>query len=1145
MGKLTVTAGLCLVIASLVSVSTASTAHSPKLVCHFNLDAKNRAHYGRFTVSDINPNLCTHLIFGSADINNLKHLAYNHQNEEEHYWSCNALKTRNTELKTMLEVGGSPFDNLKFTTMVATEANRKTFIESVIRLLRYYGFDGLNVDWRYPGSAYKDKFTLLCKELKEAFLAESKLTGRDSLIVTASVSAVKATIDESYEVAQIAAQLDFINVMTYDFAHSSGAVTFHHSGLYQASLHNGADIYLNAAFAMSYWSTQGAPKYKLNLGIAAFGKTYELSSAPSLGASVNGPGEAGPYTSKAGFLAYYEICQFLPGATIQFIPDQKVPYATKGDQWVGYDNQNSLAYKVKYIKDNGFGGAFLTSLDLDDFSGYFCKHGNYPFTSHLHSLLIPGFPNLCIGKANGLYSNSLDPSTYFNCWEGVGHIQKCPADLVFTQYSQSCEHPTTTSTENPCYGRLYGLYPHPHYPHCYYNCGHGIAHLQCCPANLVFKSSCQCCDYDTTTYNANTCFGKNNVLVPNPQDPYSYYKCITGYAHLLYCPSYSVFKTSLCVYPTPIANPCHGKPSGVYANHNDPYSFYHCDHGITYHKYCPTYSVFKQSCRCCAHPTTTHTGIPCNKLSNGLLPYPGDNHCFYHCSNGIAYKKRCPANLVFNPSCHCCDYPTSTPTVNPCIGVSNGYYAYTPDPHCFYKCASGNHHFLVCPKNYVYKHSSHCCVYGITGPTGNPCHNKAYGYFPFQYDPHYYYNCAHGIAYLQKCAANLVWDSSCTCCNYPPSTNTGFCYGKPSGHYAHPSDPHAFYQCDHGITHLKYCSDTLVWDSSCTCCNHPPATGPCSGKGNGLYYNPYGASYYYNCWNGHHYAQKCPGNLVFTQYLQSCGHPTTTPPANPCHGKAHGLYPNPHDPHCFYNCGHGIAHPQCCPANLVFKSSCQCCDYHTTTYNANPCSGKHNVLVPNPQDPYSYYKCIYTNAHLLYCPSYSIFKTSLCVDPTPIANPCHGKSNGFYANFHDASSYYYCDHGISHKKYCASGSVFKHTCHCCARPTTTPTGIPCNGLIHGLLPYPGDNHWFYHCSNGIAYKKQCPANLIFNPSSHVCDYPTSTPTGNPCNGVSNGYYPYQQHSRLFYHCVGGNHMMVSCPTTYYFKHSTHCCVYGP
>ncbi|XP_074498622.1 chitinase-3-like protein 1 [Sebastes fasciatus] len=390
MGKLTVTAGLCLVIASLVSVSTASTAHSPKLVCHFNLDAKNRAHYGRFTVSDINPNLCTHLIFGSADINNLKHLAYNHQNEEEHYWSCNALKTRNPKLKTLLAVGGSTFHTQKFTTMVATEANRKTFIESVIRLLRYYGFDGLNVDWRYPGSAYKQKFTLLCKELKEAFLAESKLTGRDSLIVTASVSAMKATIDACYEVTEIAKHLDFINVMTYDFHDSSGRFTRHHTPLYKGFQDNGDNIYLNAAYAMWYWKNRGAPKYKLNLGIALHGNTFALSSTSShLGASVNGPGKGGSYTNTAGLLAYYEICHFLPGATVQFIPDQKVPYATKGDQWVGYDNNYSLVHKVKFIKNNGFGGAFLTSLDLDDFSGYFCKQGNYPFTSHLHSLLIP------------------------------------------------------------------------------------------------------------------------------------------------------------------------------------------------------------------------------------------------------------------------------------------------------------------------------------------------------------------------------------------------------------------------------------------------------------------------------------------------------------------------------------------------------------------------------------------------------------------------------------------------------------------------------------------------------------------------------------------------------------------------------------
>ncbi|MFF9015751.1 carbohydrate-binding module family 14 protein [Streptomyces sp. NPDC014870] len=41
----------------------------------------------------------------------------------------------------------------------------------------------------------------------------------------------------------------------------------------------------------------------------------------------------------------------------------------------------------------------------------------------------------------------------------------------------------------------------------------------------------------------------------------------------------------------------------------------------------------------------------------------------------------------------------------------------------------------------------------------------------------------------------------------------------------------------------------------------------------------------------------------------------------------------------------------------------------------------------------------------------------------------------------------------------------------------------------GLFPNPENPRGFYHCSNGYAYAKECPANLHFNPTLLVCDWP--------------------------------------------------------
>jgi hypothetical protein len=39
-----------------------------------------------------------------------------------------------------------------------------------------------------------------------------------------------------------------------------------------------------------------------------------------------------------------------------------------------------------------------------------------------------------------------------------------------------------------------------------------------------------------------------------------------------------------------------------------------------------------------------------------------------------------------------------------------------------------------------------------------------------------------------------------------------------------------------------------------------------------------------------------------------------------------------------------------------------------------------------------------------------------------------------------------------------------------------------------FFPHPNDRHWFFHCSNGMAYCKQCPADLIWNPNLETCDW---------------------------------------------------------
>ncbi|XP_063372990.1 probable chitinase 2 [Cydia amplana] len=350
-------------------------AHDKVVVCYYGTWATYRSGDGKFSVSDIDTSLCTHLVYTFAGINNdgtvvsldpYLDLADNYG--LDNFNKFNALKQQNAKLKTILAVGGWNEGSAKYSTMAASATQRKTFITTARDMLLNYGFDGLDIDWEYPnqrdttqGAADVENFSLLLKELREEF-------DKHGLLITVAVVAVKQSASLSYDIPTISKYVDLISIMAYDMYGAWDSVTGHN-----APLHEDKDRIYAVDAALNYWLTQGCPPEKLVLGLPFYGRTFTLTDASvnGVGAPASGAGLAGQYTATNGLIGYNEFCNKLNTETWDVLYDSiaQVPYAVQGNNWVSYDDPNSLVKKVEYAMNLGIGGAMVWSIETDDFHG--------------------------------------------------------------------------------------------------------------------------------------------------------------------------------------------------------------------------------------------------------------------------------------------------------------------------------------------------------------------------------------------------------------------------------------------------------------------------------------------------------------------------------------------------------------------------------------------------------------------------------------------------------------------------------------------------------------------------------------------------------------------------------------------------------
>ncbi|QLG86868.1 glycoside hydrolase family 18 protein [Chitinibacter bivalviorum] len=279
---------------------------------------------------------------------------------EQYFVDLQALKLRNPDLKIMISIGGWTADG--FSDAALSAASRAEFADSAVKFMLDRQLDGIDMDWEYPSNDMagikarpedKHNFSLMLEALRDRLDAASDREGRvgkHRYQLSIAAGAGQYYLD-GVEIGRVAAACDFINMMTYDFYNGWAKRAGHHSNLFNSAVDPDGD---SADKGIQLFINNGVPREKLVIGCPFYGRSLK-------GVGAKGLGESGLAGSNGAYGFRTIDTELLPSGryTRHWDAAAQAPWLQNGDEFVSYEDRESIALKGRYAVEQQLAGAMF------------------------------------------------------------------------------------------------------------------------------------------------------------------------------------------------------------------------------------------------------------------------------------------------------------------------------------------------------------------------------------------------------------------------------------------------------------------------------------------------------------------------------------------------------------------------------------------------------------------------------------------------------------------------------------------------------------------------------------------------------------------------------------------------------------------